>query len=58
VAGSKLIFQGPARFAYELDDDGKVKVNPDGTISVDWWLRGEDDEWHPWMSNTFTRTDG
>ena len=35
VAGSKLIFQGPARFAYELDDDGKVKVNPDGTISVD-----------------------
>ena len=57
MAGSKLIFRVLRAFAYELDDDGKVKVNPDGTISVDWWLR-EDDEWHPWMSNTFTRTDG
>ena len=35
-----------------------AEEHADGTISVDWRLRGEDDEWHPWMSNTFTRTDG
>jgi hypothetical protein len=33
-------------------------VNADGTISVAWWLRGEDGHWQPWMRNTFTRTDG
>jgi hypothetical protein len=29
-----LTFTGPARFQYELDADGKIKVNPDGTITV------------------------
>jgi hypothetical protein len=58
IADGKLTFQGPARFQYELDDDGKVKLNADGTVSVEWWLRGEDGEWRPWMSNTFSRTDG
>jgi hypothetical protein len=29
-------------------------MNPDGTLSVAWWLRDEG-EWKPWMNNTFTR---
>jgi hypothetical protein len=55
VAGNKLTFEGPARFQYELDDDGAIKLNPDGTLSVAWWLRDENGEWKPWMRNTFTR---
>jgi hypothetical protein len=55
VAEGKLTFEGPARFQYELDDEGKVKLNPDGTLSVAWWLRDENGEWAPWMDNTFTR---
>jgi hypothetical protein len=58
VADGGLTFQGPARFQYELDGDGRIKANADGTISVSWWLRGEDGDWRPWMRNTFTRTDG
>jgi len=34
-------FTGRARFQYELDDDGRIKANPDGTITVAWWLRNE-----------------
>ena len=56
VADGKLTFEGPARFQYELDDDGKIKTNSDGSISVSWWLRDENGEWAPWMRNTFTRT--
>ena len=55
VADGKLIFIGPARFEYALNDDGKIKTNRDGTVSVVWWLRDEDAKWKPWMSNTFTR---
>jgi hypothetical protein len=55
VAGNKLTFEGPARFQYDLDDAGKVKVNSDGTISAAWWLRDEHGDWQPWMENTFTR---
>jgi len=33
--------EGPAPFQYELDDDGRIKANPDGTIAVAWWLRNE-----------------
>ena len=36
VGGSTLTFQGPARFQYDLDDERKVKTNPNGTISVAW----------------------
>jgi hypothetical protein len=54
VADGKLTFTGPARFQYELDDDGRVAVNPDGTLSVAWWLRDGDGGWQPWMRNTFT----
>jgi hypothetical protein len=25
-----------ARFQYELEDDGKIRTNADGTISVTW----------------------
>jgi hypothetical protein len=34
---------------------GGSKVNPDGTISVAWWLRDENGEWKPWMNNTFPK---
>jgi hypothetical protein len=55
VDDGKLTFEGPARFQYELDDDGKIRVDPDRTISVSWWLRDEYGEWQPWMTNTFAR---
>jgi len=32
-----------------------IKLNPDGTVSVAWWLRQENGEWKPWMNNTFTK---
>jgi hypothetical protein len=51
VADGRLTFKGPARFQYELDDGGKVKVNADGTISVAWWLRDENGDWAPWTRN-------
>jgi hypothetical protein len=55
VADAKLTFVGPARFQYELDADGAIAVNPDGTISIRWWIRDEVGEWQPWMTNTFRR---
>jgi Protein of unknown function (DUF1579) len=58
VEGGKLTMVGPARFQYDLDQEGKIKTNPDGTISVAWWLRDENGEWKPWMSNTFIRVTG
>lgn len=58
VAGNKLTFEGPARFQYELDDEGRIKLNPDCALSVAWWLRDENGEWKPWMRNTFTRIEG
>jgi hypothetical protein len=58
VAGRTLTFEGPARFQYELDNEGRIKPNPDATISVAWWLRDENGEWKPWMHNTFTRIEG
>ena len=55
VDDGTLTFVGPARFQYELDEKGNLKPNPDGTISVAWWLRDETGEWQPWMRNTFRR---
>jgi hypothetical protein len=55
VADGKLTFTGPARFQYELGVDGKLKLNPDGTITVAWWLRDENGHWKPWMNNTFSK---
>jgi hypothetical protein len=55
VAGGRLSFGGPARFQYELGDDGAVAVNPDDTISVAWWLHDQNGGWSPWMYNTFRR---
>ena len=55
VADGRLTFVGPARFQYELDDDGMIKVYPDGTIRVAWWLCDERGEWVPWMHNTFRK---
>ena len=57
VIGHTLTFEGPARFQYELDDDGRIKVDVDGTITVAWWLRDENGQWGPWMRNTFTRVE-
>jgi hypothetical protein len=56
VADDKLTFVGPARFQYELDADGAVALNPDGTISIQWWVREEAGGWQPWMTNTFSRS--
>jgi len=56
VAGNELIFVGPARFEYELDDTGRIKTNPDGSISVAWWLRDQHGDWQPWM-HTFFRSE-
>jgi hypothetical protein len=55
VADGRLTFVGPARYQYELDEDGKITTNPDGTISVAWWVRDEQGEWQPWMDNTFRK---
>ena len=55
VADGRLTMEGPARFQYELDGDGRIKTNPDGTISVAWWLRDEQGDWQIWMTNTFQR---
>jgi hypothetical protein len=55
LADGKLTFEGPARFQYELDDDGTIKMNANGTISVAWWLRDGNGDWAPWMRNTFAR---
>jgi hypothetical protein len=55
VADGRLTFVGPARFQYELADDGTIAVNADGIISMAWWLRDEGGQWAPWMRNTFTR---
>jgi Protein of unknown function (DUF1579) len=52
VANNELTFVGPARFQYELDAEGKIKTNADGTSSVAWWLRDEKVEWQPWMDLT------
>lgn len=49
---------GPARFQYELDADGTIKPNPDGKITIGWWLPDDAGEWQPWMTNTFTRESG
>jgi Protein of unknown function (DUF1579) len=58
VAGNKLTFEGPARFQYDLDSDGRIKANADGSINVAWWLRDQRGDWQPWMSNTFRRVEG
>ena len=54
VADGRLTFEGPARFQYQLADDGAIAVNSDGTISVAWWLRDDNGGWAPWMHNTFS----
>lgn len=55
MADGTLTFEGPARFQYDLDDAGKVRVNPDGTISVRWCLRDENADLSPWMDNRFEK---
>jgi Protein of unknown function (DUF1579) len=50
-----LTLEGPARFQYRLDDDGKVRLNDDGSVTVEWWLRDEAGSWQPWMTNRFHR---
>jgi hypothetical protein len=55
VADGELTFVGPARFQYELDEEGKIKTNTDGTSSVAWWLRDEKGDWQAWMDLTFRK---
>jgi hypothetical protein len=51
--GDRLTMIGPARFEYRLDDEGKIKLGEDGSMSVSWWLRDQEGEWQPWMDNRF-----
>jgi Protein of unknown function (DUF1579) len=55
VAEGRLTFEGPARFQYELEDEGRIKTNAEGGLTVAWWLRDQDGNWEPWMTNSFTR---
>lgn len=55
MADGKLTCVGPARFQYALDDEGRIKVNADGTITTEWWLRDENGEFKAWMTNVSTR---
>ena len=55
AADGKLTFTGPARFQYELDADGKIKMNPDGTITVNWWLRDTQGVWKFWRNAIYTK---
>jgi len=52
VVDGQLVFTGPARFRYELDADGTVKVNGGGTLEKHWELRDADGTWTPWMHNS------
>ncbi|HYJ70770.1 MAG TPA: DUF1579 family protein [Nocardioidaceae bacterium] len=54
VADDNLTMVGPARFQYVLHD-GMIKTSPDGTITIEWWLRDQAGAWQPWMTNTFTK---
>lgn len=47
VVDGNLRFTGPARFT--------LLENPDGTVTNDWELRGDDGEWRPWRHTTMTR---
>jgi hypothetical protein len=58
VRGNTLVFEGPARFEYRLADDGRIALEPDGTLTVTWWLRDEHGAWQPWMTNRFRRGAG
>jgi hypothetical protein len=55
VSGRHLTFVGPARFQHELGEDGRIRLNPDGTLTVAWWLRDGAHKWQLWMTNTFVR---
>jgi Protein of unknown function (DUF1579) len=55
VEGDKLTMIGPAKFQYNLDKDGNIAANADGTVTVSWWLQDEKGEYQPWMENTFSQ---
>jgi hypothetical protein len=55
IASGTLALEGPARFAYELDSNGRIRTNPDGTITIKWWLRDAHGRFQPWMTNVFRR---
>jgi hypothetical protein len=54
IADGTLTFTGPARFQYDLDTDGRVRLNEDGGVTVRWWLRDGNGTFQPWMTNVFT----
>jgi hypothetical protein len=43
-------------FQYDLDDEGRIRIDADGSFTERWWLRDASGEWTPWMTNTFRRT--
>jgi hypothetical protein len=46
---------GPVHFQYELDEDGKIKTNTNGTLPVAWWLHDENGVGELWTNNTVVR---
>lgn len=55
VVDGALVFTGPARFRFELDADGKIEVDEDGTFVSEWQLQDGDGMWKPWMHNAYAR---
>jgi hypothetical protein len=55
IVDGELTFTGPARFQYQLAADGKIKVNPDGTIDVLWWLRDLEGVWKFWRNARYIK---
>jgi hypothetical protein len=56
LSGNTLTFTGPARFQYDLDSTGRIRVAADGTVTVRWWLRDERGLFQPWMIEVFSTT--
>jgi Protein of unknown function (DUF1579) len=56
VAEGKLTFEGPARFQYGLDHDGRSRSTPMDLFRLPGGCVDENGAWEPWMNNTFRKT--
>jgi hypothetical protein len=57
AADGTLTLTGPARFQYDLDGSGKVRMRDDGSVLIRWWLRDDSRQFQPWMENVFWRNE-
>ena len=53
VIDGTVRFTGPARFQYDLDTSGGIRINDDGSVLIRWWLRDDEGQFQPWMDNLF-----